>query len=81
MEKLHKIEKMYWTKEEILQMVEDAPDIDYVGEHIKNTLNLKSKSSDEVKCKGPGNADSNHVEHVGASSDDSLNLNCTKVEE
>jgi hypothetical protein len=38
------------------------------------TQNIKSTHSNspkEVKCKVPGNADSNHVEHVGASEGDS----------
>ena len=28
-----------YSKNDILEMIEDAPDVDYVGEYIKNKLN------------------------------------------
>ena len=42
-EKFRPIEQMYWTKEEILRMIEDAPDIDRVGEYIKEQFKPKEK--------------------------------------
>ncbi len=44
MEEFIPIEKVYWTKEDILKMVDDAPDIDRVGEYIKETLNTRRSS-------------------------------------